>query len=141
MNYMSLFDSSGVRVTSVPCDNDLTDEKKAALETEGYVEIDADEWNYYVGNKGNGANGTGYIRGTDGKPVSAPKVTITEDEVKKKQLEALDAEYESDKKALASQYLDAAMGGDSDTMATIKTEITKLNEKYDADYKSIKGEA
>ena len=59
MNYMSLFDTDGKRVTSVPCDNDLTDEKKAALEADGYVEIDEDEWNLFVGNRGAGGIGTG----------------------------------------------------------------------------------
>ena len=73
MNYMSLFDTDGKRVTSVPCNNDLTDEKKTALEADGYVEIDEDEWNYLVGNKGQGDNGTGYIYDGANKEVkSAP---------------------------------------------------------------------
>ena len=39
MKYMSLFDTDGKRVTSVPCDGGLTDEKKATLEADGYVKF------------------------------------------------------------------------------------------------------
>ena len=138
MNYMSLFDADGTRVTSVPCDDDLTDEKKAALEAEGYVEIDEDEWNYYAGNRGNGANGTGYVRDmTSGKPVDAPAVVVSDNEKKARALKELDAKYTADKAELGSQYLDVAMSGDTDTMTAIKDELKALNEKYDTDYATI----
>lgn len=133
MTYMTLFDSSGVRVTSVPCDNGLTDEKKAALEADGYVEIDEDEWNYYVGNKGNGANGTGYIRGKDGKPVDAPAHAPTKEE----RLSQLDAQYDSDKDALAKYYLDAVLSGNTDLQDELKTELNVLNAQYEAARKEI----
>lgn len=139
MKFMSLFDAStGVRVTSVPCDTDMTDEKKAALEAEGYVEIDEEEWNYYVGNKGMGANGTGYVRDmTTGKPVDAPAVVVTDEEKKARALSELDTQYTADKAELSTQYLDAAMSGDTDTMTAIKSELAMLNEKYDADYAEL----
>ena len=133
MKYMTLFDSSGVRVTSVPCDNDLTDGKKATLEADGYVEIDEDEWNYYVGNKGNGANGTGYIRGKDGKPVDAPAYAPTKEE----RLSQLDAQYDSDKDALAKYYLDAVLSGNTDLQDELKTELDALNAQYEAARKEI----
>jgi hypothetical protein len=136
---MSLFDvSTGARITSVPCDTDMTDDKKAALEKDGYIEIDEEDWNYYIGNKGAGANGTGYVRDmTTGKPVDAPAVVVTAEEKKAAALAELDARYKADKEELSSQYLDAAMAGGSDTMEAIKTEVTELNEKYDADYAAI----
>lgn len=138
MNYMSLFDTDGKRVTSVPCDDDLTDEKKAALEADGYVEIDEGEWNYYVGNRGGGKNDTGYIRGKDGKPTDAPAAPeLTDDEKKARALAELDMQYKADKSELSTQYLDAAMSGDNDTMTAIKQELAALNAKYDADYAGL----
>ena len=107
MNYMSLFDADGKRVTSVPCDDDLTDEKKAALEVEGYVEIGEDEWHYYVGNKGMGDNGTGYIR-KDGKPVSAPAYVPTAAE----QADALAARFPARPRAAPDAA--AARAGEED---------------------------
>lgn len=138
MTYMTLFDSTGARVTSVPVDCTLDDEKKAALEKDGYIEIDGEEWNYYVGNKGTGANGTGYIRDKEsGKPVDAPAVVVSDDEKKARALAELDTQYAADKSELSSQYLDAAMSGDNDTMTAIKDELAALNAKYDADYAEL----
>lgn len=138
MKYMTLFDSSGVRVTSVPVDCTLDDEHKAALIKDGYIEIDEEEWNYYTGNKGMGANGTGYVRDTtSGKPVDAPAVVVTDDEKKARALAELDTQYQAAKNKLSTQYLDAAMAGDTDTMTAIKDELAALNAKYDADYAAL----
>lgn len=52
-------------------------------------------------------------------------------------LAELDARYTADKDELSSQYLDAAMSGDTDTMDAIKSELAALNEKYDADYAEL----
>jgi hypothetical protein len=55
-------------------------------------------------------------------------------------LTELDARYKADKEELSSQYLDAAMSGDNDTMDAIKQELAALNAKYDADYKALSAE-
>lgn len=125
MNYMSLFDTDGKRVTSVPCDDDLTDEKKAALEADGYVEIDEDEWNYYVGNKGAGDNGMGYVR-KDGKPVSAPAYVPTAAE----QADALAATYEAHVKGLDDQIVLVMADGDNDLVAELKEEKAAVLKEY-----------
>ena len=125
MNYMSLFDADGKRVTSVPCDDYLTDEKKAALEADGYVEIDEDEWNYYVGNKGAGDNGTGYVR-KDGKPVSAPAYVPTAAE----QVDTLAATYETQVKELDDQIVLAMADGDDDLVAELKEEKAAALKEY-----------
>lgn len=52
-------------------------------------------------------------------------------------LNELDTQYAADKAELSSQYLDAAMSGDTDTMDAIKSELAALNEKYDADYAEL----
>lgn len=138
MTYMTLFDDAGARVTSVPVDCTLDDEHKAALIKDGYIEIDEEGWNYYIGNKGMGANGTGYVRDTtSGKPVDAPAVVVSDDEKKAAALAELDSRYTSDKNELSAQYLDAAMAEDTDTMTAIKDELAALNAKYDADYAEL----
>ena len=126
MNYMSLFDTDGKRVTSVPCDDDLTDEKKAALEADGYVEIDEDEWNYYVGNKGAGDNDTGYVRGSDGKPTSAPAYVPTAAE----KANALASEYESQVSELDNQIVLAMADGDTDLVTELKAEKETALKEY-----------
>lgn len=56
---------------------------------------------------------------------------------KARALSELDTQYAADKQELSAQYLDAAMSGDTDTMDAIKSELGALNEKYDADYKTL----
>lgn len=56
---------------------------------------------------------------------------------KARALNELDTKYAADKSELSSQYLDAAMAGDTDTMTAIKSELAALNKKYDTDYASI----
>lgn len=56
---------------------------------------------------------------------------------KARALAELDTQYQADKSELSTQYLDAAMAGDTDTMTAIKDELAALNEKYDADYASL----
>lgn len=56
---------------------------------------------------------------------------------KARALSELDTQYAADKSELSAQYLDAAMSGDTDTMAAIKDELAALNAKYDADYAEL----
>lgn len=109
----------------------------ARMKAAGYIEIPKEEWEYYIGLRGSGDNGTGYIRDSKtGKPVSAPPYVPTTAE----KVAALDNQYETDKKTLASYYLDAALAGDTETQGTLKEEMVALNEQYDADVKALKGE-
>ena len=67
MTYLAKFDDSGA------CRAIYLAGTKSAEETAGCVEISDEEWAYYIGNRGQGDNGTGYIRDPKtGKPVSAP---------------------------------------------------------------------
>ena len=86
MKYLALFSAEGRRETTIPCDATLTDERKQALLAEGYVEITEADFAYYIGNKGSGKNGTGYIRGKDGKPTDAPPIVKSLDEVKSEKI-------------------------------------------------------
>lgn len=67
MAYLAKFDDSGA------CRAIYLSGTKSAGEAAGCVEISDEEWAYYIGNRGQGDNGTGYIRDPKtGKPVSAP---------------------------------------------------------------------
>ena len=67
MAYLAKFDDSGA------CRAIYLAGTKSAGEAAGCVEISDEEWAYYIGNRGQGDNGTGYIRDKEtGKPVSAP---------------------------------------------------------------------
>ena len=67
MAYLAKFDDGGV------CRAIYLAGTKNAGEAAGCVEISDEEWAYYIGNRGMGDNGTGYIRDPKtGKPISAP---------------------------------------------------------------------
>ena len=135
--YLSKFNATGHRTVSVPVDITLSDTRKGELLADGYIEISKEDWEYYIGVHGNGDNGTGYIRDPEtGKPVSAPAYVPTVAE----KVAALDNQYETDKKTLASYYLDAALTGDTDVQDALRAEMAALNEQYDADVKALKGE-
>ena len=133
--YLCKFDANGRRTeTLLTCE--FTEEKKAEKLEQGYIEISEEDWNYYVGNKGQGANGTGYVRGADGKPTDAPAYVPSKEE----QLAQLDSQYNADKDSLVQAYLSAQLYGDEDLMTTLKTDLSALDEKYDSDYESIVNE-
>lgn len=62
---------------------------------------------------------------------------LTDAEKKARALAELDNQYKADKSELSTQYIDAAMAGDTDTMDAIKRELATLNVKYDADYVAL----
>lgn len=133
MTYLCKFDNKGYR-TETLLSVDYSDEQKAEMLKDGYVEISEEEWAYYVGNMGMGDNGTGYIR-KNGKPVSAPAIVPSVDE----QINVLTVDYESARKELASAYIQCMLDGDVDTQAEIQVEINALKEQYVADMKKLEG--
>ena len=73
MNYMIHFDDDGYKGETYPVDILMTAEKKEELIANGFIETTEEDWRYYIGANGNGANDTGYVRDPDtGKPVDAP---------------------------------------------------------------------
>ena len=135
MKYLSKFDSDGKRITSYPLDNSIDNKKREELIADGYIEIDEDEWSYYVGNKGTGKNGTGYVRGADGKPTDAPAYTPSTDEKKA----SIIAEYNAAKATLTEQYMDAMIHADTELAEEIKTEMQDLDAALDAAIKELEG--
>ena len=114
----------------------ITEEEKAEKLEQGYIEISEEDWDYYVGNKGQGANGTGYIRGADGKPTDAPAYVPTKEE----KLVALDSQYDSDKAELTKYFTDALLAGDTDTQEELQAELLELDADYKEQRKAIEEE-
>jgi hypothetical protein len=133
--YLCKFDLQGRRTeTLLSCD--FNEEQKAEKIAEGYIEISEEDWNYYVGNNGNGANGTGYIRGADGKPVDAPAYVPSKEE----KLAALDSQYDADKAELTKYYTDALLADDTETQEELKAELQELDADYAEQRKAIEEE-
>ena len=133
--YLCKFDNEGRRTeTLLTCE--FTKEEKAEKLKQGYIEIDEEEWSYYVGNKGNGKNGTGYIRGADGKPTDAPAYVPTKEE----KIAALDVQYDNDKIVLSKYFTEAALSGDTALQEELRQELDDLNAKYTAKRKEIEEE-
>lgn len=55
-------------------------------------------------------------------------------------LDALNAQYDSDKAVLVAEYTDALMHDDTETAEAIKGEMLALDEQYDIDYEEIMSE-
>ena len=133
--YLCKFDADGRRTeTLLTCE--FTDEEKAEKIADGYIEISEEDWNYYVGNKGNGVNGTGYIRGKDGKPTDAPAYVPTKEE----KLAKLDAQYDADKAELTKYYTDALLADDTETQEELKAELQEIDADYAEQRKAIEEE-
>jgi hypothetical protein len=132
--YLCKFDADGRRgETLLSCE--FTDKEKQQKIADGYIEISEEDWNYYVGNNGQGANGTGYIRGADGKPVDAPAHVPTTEEKK----QTIIAQYESDKAELQKQLVEAILYNDTALQDEIKADMTAVDSQFDADIKELEG--
>lgn len=125
--YLCKFDSDGRRTATVLSGVHFnTDAEKQKYLDDGYVETSDEDWAYYVGNKGTGANGTGYVRGADGKPTDAPAVVITTEQ---KQA-SIAAEYESQIAELKDALATATLSGDDSLVADLKTEYASVTADY-----------
>ena len=127
MYYLCKFNKNGGREASVPstmADNYGGEEK---LTAEGYIKVSTEDYQYYVGNKGSGANGTGYIRDSQtGKPISAPARVITLEE----QANALKLEYEANVKAIDEAIQIAKNNGDDEYVSELQQERQNILNEY-----------
>ena len=82
MEYLAKFDAAGRRETTIVKDvHYASDEERQKYIDDGYVPVSDEDYQHYIGNRGAGDNGTGYIRDTKtGKPVSAPPAPPVEEE-------------------------------------------------------------
>ena len=100
--YLAKFDATGRRETTIVKDvHYATDEERQTYIDDGYIPISDEDYQHYIGNRGAGDNGTGYIRDTKtGKPVSAPPAPPVEEEP---QEPPVDAERLAVSAAMAAQ--------------------------------------
>lgn len=82
MEYLAKFDAAGHRTTTVINGiHYMTDAERQTYINDGYIPISEEDYQTYIGNRGAGDNGTGYIRDLKtGKPVSAPPTPTVTDE-------------------------------------------------------------
>lgn len=82
IEYLAKFDADGRRKnTIVKGVHYTTDEERQKYINDGYIPISDEDYQYYIGNRDAGDNGTGYIRDTKtGTPVSAPPAPPVEEE-------------------------------------------------------------
>ena len=80
--YLAKFDITGRRETTlVKGVHYNTDNERQVYINDGYIPISDEDYQHYIGNRGAGDNGTGYIRDPKtGKPVSAPPAPPVEAE-------------------------------------------------------------
>lgn len=127
--YLCKFDDDGKRTATVidGVHFSTVKEKQKYLD-DGYIETSDEDYAYYVGNRGNGANGTGYIRGADGKPTDAPAIVVTTEQ---KQA-SIAADYESQISELKDALATATLAGDDALIAELKTEYADVKSEYEA---------
>lgn len=124
---LSKFDSDGRRIATVLSDIHYhNDAERQKYLDDGYVVTSDEDYAYYIGNKGTGVNGTGYVRGADGKPTDAPAVIITTEQ---KQA-SIAAEYESQIAELKDALATATLSGDESLIADLKTEYASVTADY-----------
>ena len=127
MYYLCKFNKNGGREASVPstmADNYGGEEK---LTAEGYIKVSTEDYQYYVGNKGAGANGTGYIRDSQtGKPADAPARVVTLEE----QANVLKNSYENNVKAVDEAIQVAKNNGDTAYVDELQIERQNILKEY-----------
>jgi hypothetical protein len=134
------YDNNGLFIGTIPCQLDPRASKEAGEEVyllpanstlveppkakEGYnIVWDGEAWEYVE----------------IPKPPTPPEPTP--EEIIEQKIAQLDAQYNSDKAILVSQYTEADIDGDSELKESIKAELIALREQYDKDYENIIGGA
>ena len=127
--YLCKFDIDGKRTaTVIDGVHFSTAEEKQKYLDDGYIETSEEDYAYYVGNRGTGANGTGYVRGADGKPIDAPAIIVTTEQ---KQA-SIAADYESQISELKDALATATLAGDELLIAELKSEYADVKSEYEA---------
>ena len=120
---LSKFDAQGARVATVLSGvHYTTDEERQKYITDDYTPISDEDYQHYIGNRGVGDNGTGYIRDPKtGKPVSAPPAPPVEAEL---QEPPVDEERLAAFEAMAAQ--EARLVAQGERIAALEAELSAL---------------
>ena len=121
--YLAKFDTSGHReATVVSGVHYSTDDERQGYLDGGYIPISDEDYQHYVGNRGAGDNGTGYIRDPEtGKPVSAPPAAPVKAEP---QEPPVDEERLAAFEAMAAQ--EARLVAQGERIAALEAELSAL---------------
>ena len=121
--YLAKFDAVGHRETTVVSGVHYeTEGERQKYLDDGFIPITDEDYQYYIGNRGMGDNGTGYIRDPKtGKPVSAPPAPPVEAEP---QEPPVDEERLAAFEAMAAQEARLALQGER--IAAIEAELSAL---------------
>ena len=121
--YLAKFDAAGYRETTVVSGvHYSTNEERQKYIDDGYIPISDEDYQHYVGNRGAGQNGTGYIRDPKtGKPVSAPPAPPVETEP---QEPPVDEERLAAFEAMAAQ--EARLVAQGERIAALEAELSAL---------------
>lgn len=131
--YYCKFDTEGKRSDTVP---DFIASSRGGVDkliADGYIKITDDEYQYYAGNRGNGDNGTGYVRGADGKPISAAAYVQTTTE----KLTAVKSKYETQIADLKDALATATLAGDDAIVASLKSDYASIMAEYQNALKEV----
>ena len=123
MEYLAKFDADGHRETTVVSGvhYETEDERQKYLDV-GYTPISDEDYQHYIGNRGMGDNGTGYIRDPQtGKPVSAPPAPHVELE---SATPPVDEERLAAFEAMAAQ--EARLVAQGERIAALEAELSAL---------------
>lgn len=120
---LSKFDAQGARVATVLSGvHYTTDEERQKYITDDYTPISDEDYQHYIGNRGVGDNGTGYIRDPKtGKPVSAPPAPPVEAEL---QEPPVDEERLAAFEAMAAQ--EARLVAQGERITAMEAELSAL---------------
>lgn len=123
VDMLSKFDAHGVRIATVLSGVHYTsDEERQKYINDGYIPISDEDYQHYIGNRGAGDNGTGYIRDPKtGKPVSAPPAPPVESEP---QEPPVDEERLAAFEAMAAQ--EARLVAQGERIAALEAELSAL---------------
>ena len=121
--YLAKFDADGRRETTVVRGiHYTTKEERQAYIDDGYIPISDEDYQHYIGNRGAGDNGTGYIRNPEtGKPVSAPPAPAVE---AKPSEPVIDEERLAAFEAMAAQ--EARLVAQGERIAAMEAELSAL---------------
>lgn len=132
--YLCKFDSAGKRTETLLKGVHYKASEEAQKIADGYVSVSDDDYAYYVGNHGNGDNGTGYARGADGKPTSAPAYVQTKEE----KAAAITSAHEATASELKEAYATAMLAGDTATAASVQADYVADQEAMKKELQEVK---
>ena len=134
--YIAKFNSRGSCMEIY--EDNMFPEVKAEMLANGCFEISDTERDYYVGNMGDGDNGTGYIRdAVTGKPVSAPPAPKPS---KVQRIAQLEKDFKSARFTISTYYMEAVLDGNVEVQKDLQTELSELKEQFESDVAAIMSE-